>query len=342
MDMPLLRPVRIGSLITPNNIFLAPLAGIGDPTYRRIGRAFGAGLTFTEMVSANGLVRRNRKTGELVRISDGERPAGIQLFGSDPAVMGEAAGMCADERADLIDINAGCPVRKVLKTGAGAALLGDPARLFDIVRSCVAGSPLPISVKMRLGLREDRINLVENAIAAEEAGAHLLILHARTASAGYGGAARWEYIGRLKEAVSVPVCGNGDIRSPDDAVRMIVETGCDAVMVGRGAVGNPWLLRGIEDALSRPGSQGYRPPSVKDRLAQAALHLDGVIAHKGEERAVREMKRHLHRYVRGLPGAAAIRESLFRARTQADMREILNRLHADHDAGGDSIVRPGN
>jgi tRNA-dihydrouridine synthase len=187
---------------------------------------------------------------------------------------------------------------------------------------------------MRLGLREDSINLAENGLAAQEAGAALLTLHARTASAGYGGSARWELIGVLKESVTIPVCGNGDIRSPGDAVRMIRETGCDAVMVGRAAVGNPWLLRAVTDALRHhPREHTPENPSPAQRLSQAEEHLRGAIAHKGEERAVREMKRHLHRYVRGLPGAASFRETLFRARSAAEMREVMDRLRENVGGG---------
>lgn len=306
-----------------------------------IGRAHGAGLTITEMVSADGLVRRNRKTLDLLAIGEDEHPVAVQLFGSDPAVLAEAVGLlsrlAAERRAwgaaggaaDLIDINAGCPVKKVVRTGAGASLLDDPGRLYRIVRSCAAHSPFPVTVKMRLGLREDSINLAENGVAAQEAGAALLTLHARTASAGYGGNARWEFIGALKEAVDIPVCGNGDIRSPGDAVRMILETGCDAVMVGRAAVGNPWLLGAVTGALRlHPREHTVEEPSPEERLAQAEEHLRGAIALKGEERAVKEMKRHLHRYVRGIPGAASFRESLFRAQSAAEMREIMDRLRA--------------
>jgi tRNA-dihydrouridine synthase B len=331
--MSLLRSIVIGGLKTPNNLFLAPLAGIGDNAYRILGRRFGAGLTFSEMVSAEGLVRNNAKTRELLRITEAERPVGIQLFGSDPGVMGDAAGICGGYGPDLIDINGGCSVRKVLRTGAGAALLADPDRLFRIVRACVVSSPVPVSVKIRLGLSEDRINAVENGRAIEEAGASLVTLHGRTAAAGYGGRARWEYIARVKQTVSIPVCGNGDILAPADAVRMIEESRCDAVMVGRGAIGNPWLLTDIIQSMrAHPAPCLQTAPQPSVRVSQAIEHLELARGFKGERRALNEMKRHVHRYVRGIPYAAPVRERLFRMASIEEMKDALLSL-LDEDQG---------
>jgi nifR3 family TIM-barrel protein len=323
----LLKSVHIHNLVTSNNLFLAPLAGIGDTAFRIVGRRFGAGLVFSEMVSANGIVRGNLKTRELMRIDDRERPLGIQIFGSEPVVMAEAAAIAAEQGPDLIDINCGCSVKKVLKTGSGAALLGDPDRFFRVVRGCVRASDLPVSVKVRLGLREESVNVVEIGRAAEEAGAALLTLHARTAAAKYTGHAQWEYIALLKEAVAIPVCGNGDVRSGGDAIAMIGETGCDAVMVGRGAIGNPWLLRELVVALERGDGRGKSEvPSVRERVECALEHLDLAISFKGERRAVRDMKRHLHRYIRGIRDAAWIRERLFRAESAEQMLTLLRQL----------------
>ncbi len=325
--MSLLKRVHIKDLITPTNLFLAPLAGIGDNAYRVVGRRFGSGLTFSEMISANGIVRGNRKTSDLMQFTDRERPLGIQLFGSDPTTMAEAAGIAAGYAPDLIDINGGCSVRKVLRTRAGAAILADPDHLYRIVHACVNASPVPVSVKIRLGLREDHITVIENALATQEAGAALLTLHPRTAAARYGVSARWEYIARVKEALSIPVCGNGDIREAGDAVRMILETGCDAVMVGRGAIGNPWLLEDIIRSFEAyPEEIETAVPSVDERVRLTLEHLEIAIGFKGEQRAVSDMKRHMHRYVRGMRDAASVRERLFRAHSAEEVRAQLQSL----------------
>jgi tRNA-dihydrouridine synthase B len=325
--MSLLKKIRIGSLLTANNVFLAPLAGIGDRAYRTIGMRFGAGLSFTEMVSAHGLANESRKTVELLLLTQKERPAGIQIFGNSPEVMGHAAALCGEYPADLLDINAGCSVRKVLKTGAGAGMLGDPERFFGVVKACVEASRYPVSVKLRLGLGEDSIRVLENALAAQEAGAALLTVHPRTARDGYGGRARWEYIALVKERVRVPVCGNGDILAPSDAVRMLRETGCDAVMIGRAAIGNPWLVRETVGALSAyPEPAVAEEPSLADRVELALEHLRLVVLHKGEARGVREAKRHLHRYLRGLPRASRVRERIFGLESLSEAEERLRGL----------------
>lgn len=334
----MLKPVVIGDaprLTVSNNLFLAPLAGVGDAAFRVIGMSRGAGLCFTEMVSAQGLARENSRTLELTALTRAERPAGIQLFGADPAIMEEAAGRCVAMGPQLIDINAGCSVRKVLRTGAGAGLLADPDLLYRVTAACVRAASCPVSVKMRLGLSEERINVRESALAAQEAGASLVTLHPRTAAAKYAGRARWEYIAVVKEALEVPVCGNGDVRSPADAVRMLVETGCDAVMIGRAAVGDPWLIGNTLRALAgRPVSPG---PATGERIEQALEHLRLAVSLKGERRAVREMRVHLHRYLRGLPGAARARDALNRIEDSGRVRELLMELLRENDG----CFRPG-
>jgi tRNA-dihydrouridine synthase B len=329
--MSLLKKIRIGTLLTENNVFLAPLAGIGDRAYRVLGVRFGAGLAFTEMVSAHGLTNESRKTVELLLLTQKERPAGIQIFGNSPEVMGSAAALCGGYPADLLDINAGCSVRKVLKTGAGAGMLGDPERFYRVVRACVEASRYPVSVKLRLGLGEDSITVLENALAAQDAGAALLTLHPRTARDGYAGNARWEYIALVKDRLRIPVCGNGDISTPGDAVRMMRETGCDAVMIGRAAIGNPWLIRGAVRALSLyPEPAAAEEPSIAERVELALEHLRLLVAHKGEARGVREAKRHLHRYLRGMPRAAKVRERIFGLESLSEAEERLKDLVKAH------------
>jgi tRNA-dihydrouridine synthase B len=325
--MSLLKRVRIGNFFTENNVFLAPLAGIGDTTYRTLGCRFGAGLTFTEMVSAHGIANSSAKTLDLLKVTKRERPAGIQIFGSNEEIMSTAVCICSSYPADLIDINGGCSVKKVLNTGAGAGLLGDPDRFYRLVKVCVDASVYPVSVKIRLGLTEDTINVLENARAAQDAGASLLTLHARTASDKYRGHARWEYIGRVKEALRIPVCGNGDIRSPADAVRMITETGCDAVMIGRAAIGNLWIIRESVRALEHyPDLPEMKVPTVEERVACALEHLHMIISAKGELRGVREAKRHIHRYLRSIPSISKKKDTFFRASSKQEMEDTITSL----------------
>jgi len=323
----LLKKIAIGNLITENNVFLAPLAGVGDAAYRIMGRRFGAGLTCTEMVSSCGIVRNNEKTFSLLKIGRSERPAGIQLFGSDPGTMAEAAHICSGYPADYIDINAGCSVKKVMKTGAGAMLLDNPDHLYSIIRACFSATDLPVTVKMRLGLSEDRITVIENTHAAREAGAALITLHPRTAAQRYAGRAMWEYIALMKEHAGIPVCGNGDIRTATDAVKMIEETACDAVMVGRAAIGNPWILSRITAALkAHPDLHEVMPPGYEQRINQALEHLALIVRNKGEIRGIQEAKKHIHRYLRGIPYAARVRESIFRVENSRDATKLLKSL----------------
>jgi len=322
--MSLLKRVPIGNFFTENNVFLAPLAGIGDTTFRTLGRRFGAGMTFTEMISAHGIVNNNMKTLDLLKVTKRERPVGIQIFSANEEIMSNAVSICNSHTADLIDINGGCSVKKVLKTGAGAGLLEDPDHFYRVVKVCVDSSVYPVSVKIRLGLTEDTINVIENACAAQDAGAILLTLHARTASQKYRGQARWEYIGRVKEALRIPVCGNGDIRSPEDAVRMITETGCDAVMIGRAAIGNLWLIKESVRALEcYPHQPEMVVPTVEQRVACALEHLHMITSLKGEIRGVREVKRHIHRYLRGVPSVSKKKESFFRASSKQEMEDAI-------------------
>lgn len=325
--MSLLKRVQIGNFTTDNNIFLAPLSGIGDRSYRILGRIFGAGLSFTEMVSAHGIVNGNKKTLDLLKVTKKERPAGIQIFGSNPEIMCMATSMLSDYPADIIDINGGCSVSKIIKSGAGAKILSDPDEFYRIVKVCVDASIYPVSVKIRLGLTEDRINVLENAKAAQDAGASLLTLHPRTAQSMYKGNARWEYIGLVKQSLKIPVCGNGDIKTPEDAVKMILETGCDAVMIGRAAIGNPWIIRDIVRAFhAYPYKAEGDPPSHEERIKCALEHLNMIVAFKGETRGIREVKKHLYRYLKGIPHISRVRENFFRVESRIEAEQKLKSL----------------
>lgn len=314
--------MNIGSLTLKNRIVLAPMAGITDLPYRRLMKSFGAGLVFTEMVSANGLIHSGRKTRELLRSVAEERPLGIQLFGSDPAVLAEAAKM-VEEEGELLDLNLGCPVKKVTRSGAGCSLMRDPARAARIVAAVRRAVGRPLTVKIRSGWDGRSLNYLEIARVAAAEGADAVILHPRTRAQGFSGRADWDQIRRLKESLTVPVIGSGDIFAADDALAMLGQTSCDAVMVGRGGCGNPWLIR---DILARLEERRPSPPTIAERQETAGRHLELFTATFGEKKAVREMRKHLCWYSRGLPGAATFRAAVNRTGTLAELRTEMERL----------------
>lgn len=308
--------MKIGSLQLNNNIFLAPMAGISDLPYRRLMKRFGAGLVFSEMVSANGLIRDGRATRELLRSHPEERPLAVQLFGDDPAVLAQAASMVEDE-ADLIDLNFGCPVPKVVRSGAGSAVLREPARAAAIVAAVRRASSRPLTVKIRSGWDAQSINFVQIARLAAEEGADAITLHPRTRAQGFAGHADWQHLAELKQAVGVPVIGSGDLFSATDAARMLDSTGCDAVMIGRGGYGNPWLIR---DLLARQRGEIPATPSPLERLAVAQDHLQLFLETFGARKALLDLRKHFCWYARGIPGSALFRSRL---NTTATLDELL-------------------
>lgn len=310
--------MQIGRLKLANNVILAPMAGISDLPYRRIMKEFGAGLVFTEMVSANGLIRAGRRTRELLRSVAEERPLGIQLFGEDPAVLARAAELVHDD-GELLDLNLGCPVNKVVRSGAGSALLRDPAKVGRIVAAVRRATDLPLTVKIRSGWDHGSLNFLEVARIAVGEGAEAVALHPRPRSQGFSGHADWEQIGQLKSALTVPVIGSGDIFTAADARAMLEETGCDAVMIGRGGYGNPWLVR---DILALQQGVETVPPTAGERLDVALRHLELFLETFGETRAARDMRKHLCWYCRGLAGAAAFRTAVNHAHSAADLRSL--------------------
>lgn len=311
--------MKIGRLELANNVILAPMAGISDLPYRLVMKRFGAGLVFTEMVSANGLIRAGVRTRELLRSAPEERPLGIQLFGDDPSVLAEAATLVRED-GELIDLNLGCPVNKVVRSGAGSALLRNPQQVGRIVAAVRRTNDLPLTVKIRAGWDSTSVNFLEVGRIAEAEGADAVTLHPRTRSQGFAGHADWEQIRQLKEALSVPVIGSGDIFSADDALDMLSETGCDGVMIGRGGYGNPWLLRAILDRLA---DQTERPPTGAERLEVAQQHLELFRQSFGERKAVLDMRKHLCWYARGLPGAAVFRSRVNHAQSAEEVRELM-------------------
>ena len=324
--------MRIGPVSFDSPFMLAPLAGVSDSPFRRLAREQGAAAVYTEMVSADGLTRGNRATLEYCAFEPCERPIGIQLFGSDPGVMADATRLLCDlpeeQRPDLVDINMGCPVRKVVNRRAGAALLSDVPRVATMVRRMREVSTVPVTAKIRLGWDGNSRNVVDVAKALEDAGAAAVAIHARTRAEKFEGSAHWDMIGEAKRAVSIPVIGNGDVRTPEDAVRMLETTGCDAVMLGRAAFGDPWVFRRARAFLERGARLPL--PTAAERLETGVRHLLMMVESVGADAAAREMRKHVAWYVRGLPHSAPVREQVNRTRGVEEMvarlRQYLEEL----------------
>jgi len=298
--------MNIGCLHLKNNVFLAPMAGITDLPFRTVARSFGCGLAFTEMVSGSGLVRGMEKTFRYLAASPEDRPLGVQLFGCDPETLAAAARIAAERGADLLDVNMGCSVKKVAKTGSGASLMRDPERAAAILRAVRKASTLPLTVKIRAGWNARQVNAVEIGQIAQECGVDAVILHPRTADQGFGGRSDWGLIATLKGRLRIPVVGSGDVRCPEDAARMFRETGCDGVMVGRGTLGNPWLIGNI---LSHLSGTGISVPSLAEREEIIRRHLMLAIDFYGEKVGIRDFRKHLLWYTKGLKGGARFRQA---------------------------------
>lgn len=326
----LYHPVSVGSLTLPGNLFLAPVAGFSDAAFREVCLTRGANLAFTEMVSCEGLARDNKKTEDLLKPAAGEVFPAIQLFCADPDRAAEAVTRVLPYSPAIVDLNCGCPVPKVVKTGAGSALMKTPRLLGRIVAALRAaltdlGHPeVVVSVKLRSGWTADSITYLEAAGAAVEAGAEMVALHPRTRSQGYSGTSDWEHIRILKAEVPVPVIGSGDLFSPGAAEAMLKNTGCDGVMFARGAVGNPFIFHATR-ILLETGSEP--PPPEPEELVDTVMeHLRLTAALKGESVACREMRKHVSAYTRGLRGGAAVRRRVSTATTMDEYYEILNEI----------------
>lgn len=310
-------PVVIGSLQVPGNLFLAPVAGYTDRAFRALCVEQGADFTCTELISAEALVRNGVKAEPLIRRADTEERYGIQLFGADPGVMYQATALLAPYRPEVVDINCGCPVPKVVKTGAGSALMRQPALLGRIVEAVVRSSrdhlqSVPVTVKIRSGWDRASINYDTCARIAVEAGAALVSLHARTRAQGYAGKSDWLHIRDLVSRLAVPVAGSGDLFAPEDAEAMLQETGCAGVLFARGALGNPFIF-GATRSLLLTGS--YTPPKASERLHTGLRHLRLLAQDRGEKSACREMRKHFCAYTKGIPGGAPLRNKLVHAET---------------------------
>ncbi len=316
--------LKIGTIQLDNPFVLAPLAGITDLPMRRLAREQGASMVFSEMISAKGLWYKDKNTERLLATEPEEAPLMYQLFGSEPEIMAYAARELKGRANAGIDINMGCPVPKVVKNGEGSALLKTPDLLYDIVKAVVDNAGKPVTGKIRIGWDDDSINAVEIAKAIEAAGAAAVSVHGRTRMQYYSGNADWDMIRQVKEAVNIPVFGNGDVFTGEDAVRMMDETGCDGVMIARGAQGNPWIFR---DAIALwKGEEKPPAPTVEEKIAMMIRHLEDVAEHKSEYAAVREMRKHVGWYLKGEHGSAAIRRQVNSITDMTELREVLQQL----------------
>ncbi|MCF6411891.1 tRNA dihydrouridine synthase DusB [Pseudalkalibacillus salsuginis] len=313
---------QIGDIKLNNRVVLAPMAGVCNPAFRLIAKEFGAGLVCAEMVSDKGILHKNDKTMRMLYVDDREKPLSLQIFGGEKESLVEAAKYVDDyTNADIIDINMGCPVPKITKCDAGAKWLLDPQKIYDMVSAVVPEVKKPVTVKMRMGWDEDHILAVENAQAIEEAGGKAVALHGRTRVQMYEGKANWDIIRDVKESVSVPVIGNGDVTTPQDAKRMLETTGCDAVMIGRGALGNPWMLYRTVQYLETGELHG--DPTPREKMKVCMLHLDRLISLKGEDVAIKEMRKHAAWYLKGLPKNAKVRNQIMELESRDLMEQVL-------------------
>ncbi len=314
------RTFSIGNVVVPNSLVLAPMAGVTDIIYRALCREMGAGLVFTEMVSDQGLVHRNKQSHAITQISAEERPVAVQLFGHDPDIMARAAELLCNKRPDLLDINMGCPVPKVVRNGEGAALMKEPLLAERIIRTVRSAVSIPVTVKIRKGWDDTSANAVEFAKRCEEAGASAVTVHGRTRTQFYSGKADWDIIAEVKRSLSVPVIGNGDVWEPDDAIRMLSYTACDAVMIARGSLGNPWIFSRTLQLMA--GSE-TPPPSARDRICMALRHLGMCVERQGEKSAIPYMRKHIGWYIKGLQGSARLRQQVNAARTREQVTHLL-------------------
>lgn len=315
--------MKIGNIELENNIFLAPMAGVTDLPFRILCKEMGCGLVYSEMVSAKGIMYDNENTTKLLDVHENERPVAVQLFGSDPKLLGEMGKKIENTDIDIIDVNMGCPAPKIVKNGEGSALSKNTKLVGEIVKSLVESQKKPVTIKFRKGFDDNHINAVEMAKVAEANGASAVAVHGRTREQYYSGKADWDIIKEVKKAVSIPVIGNGDVFEPEDAQRLFEHTGCDAIMVGRGAQGNPWIFKRILYYLKT--GIILDEPDVEERAKFALRHAKMLIEYKGEYTGIREMRKHMSWYTKGLKGAAEFRNIVNTSTSYDQMEEMVKK-----------------
>lgn len=313
--------MKIGEQVIGSNVFLAPMAGVTDLPFRIICKEMGCGMVYTEMVSAKGLYYGDYKTEELLAINEDEKPVAIQIFGSDPDIMARAAYLLNSRENIILDINMGCPTPKIVKNGDGSALMKNPRRAGEVIRAVVKESIKPVTVKIRKGWDEDSVNAVDMAKVIEDSGGSAVTVHGRTREQFYSGRADWSIIRRVKEAVGIPVIGNGDVFSLEDAKTLIQETNCDGIMIGRGAQGNPWIFKQIKHYVE--ASEVLPEPNLDERINVALRHMELVIMAKGEYVAVREMRKHIAWYMKGFKNSAQLRNVINRIDSFDNLKRCL-------------------
>lgn len=317
-----IRKLKIGTVSLDNNMILAPMAGVSDLPFRLLCREQGAGMVCTEMVSAKAISFGNKNTAALMEISPQERPVSLQLFGSDPDIISEVAASIEEQPFDILDINMGCPVPKVVRNGEGSALMQNPKLAEAIISKTVRATRKPVTVKFRKGFTQDQINAAEIARIAEASGAAAVAVHGRTRDQYYSGNADWDIIRQVKEAVQIPVIGNGDVNSAQRAGQLLEETGCDGVMIGRAARGNPWLFREILQYL-----ENGRIPEQPDRETVRKMmlrHAQMQIQYKGEYAGIREMRKHISWYTAGYPNSSKLRSAINQVSTYEELEQLLH------------------
>lgn len=324
---------KIGDIEIPNRVVVAPMAGISNAAFRVTVKEFGAGLVVCEMISDKGIQFRNKKTLEMLYIDESEYPLSVQIMGGGKDTLVEAAKFVEENtKAAIIDINMGCPVNKVIKNEAGAKWLLDPNKVYEMVEAVASAVKIPVTVKMRIGWDDQHVFAVENALAAEKAGASAVAMHGRTRVQMYEGKANWDVLREVKKKLTIPFMGNGDVRTPQDAKRMIDEVGCEGVMIGRAALGNPWMIYQTKHYLET--GELLPEPEAREKIKTAKLHLERLVDLKGEEIGAREFRQHAAYYLKGIPRAAKTKVAINQATKQAEIIMLLDEFVDATEARG--------